>query len=92
MRDQQIEQWNLDTPPLYLWSRRDWTANHIQVALEHGHLIQDREMVQNQETQWSRQTAVSNYLMEENQDCYGDFSSVAAGYSDINHILEDLPE
>ncbi|KAL8031055.1 hypothetical protein ABFX02_13G000700 [Erythranthe guttata] len=80
VHDQQMEQWNLSAPPLYLWSRPDWTAKHRQVALEHGHLIKKQN------------TEYSNYLMEENQDCYGDFSSVADGYSDINCILEDLPE
>ncbi|XP_057792962.1 protein ENHANCED DOWNY MILDEW 2-like [Salvia miltiorrhiza] len=83
VHDQQLEQWNLDTPPLYLWSRPDWTARHKQVAVERSHLI---------ENQGVGASAVSNYLMEENQDCYGDFSSVAAGYSDINRILEEVPE
>lgn len=89
MHDQQIEQWNLDTPPLYLWSRSDWTGRHKQVAVECSHLIENQEM------EWSegiRASSVSNYLMEENQDCYGDFSSIAAGYNDINNILEELPE
>ncbi|KAH6784991.1 hypothetical protein C2S51_000419 [Perilla frutescens var. frutescens] len=89
VHDQQIEQWNLDAPPLYLWSRRDWTTRHAQVATECGHLIKNGDV-----KSWGGTTpgAVSNYLMEENEDCYGDFSSVADGYSDINRILEELPE
>ncbi|KAG6419660.1 hypothetical protein SASPL_121882 [Salvia splendens] len=89
VHDQQIEQWNLDTPPLYLWSRPDWTGRHKQVAVECSHLIENQEM---ELSGGIRASSVSNYLMEENQDCYGDFSSIAAGYNDINNILEELPE
>lgn len=86
MNDQQMEQWNLNAPPLYLWSRPDWTSEHKVVAVGHGHLIKM------QDTEYSSGTALSNYLMEENQDCYVDFSSVADRYGDINCILEDVPE
>ncbi|XP_047941334.1 protein ENHANCED DOWNY MILDEW 2-like isoform X1 [Salvia hispanica] len=89
VHDQQIEQWNLDTPPLYLWSRPDWTGRHKQVAVECSHLIENQEM---ELSGGIRASSVSNYLMEENQDCYGDFSSIAAAYNDINNILEELPE
>lgn len=30
--------------------------------------------------------------MEDKHDCYGDFSSVMKGYTDITNILDDLPE
>ncbi|RID59835.1 hypothetical protein BRARA_F03033 [Brassica rapa] len=33
-----IEQWNNIPPPLYLWSRRDWTWNHKAIALQQGHI------------------------------------------------------
>ncbi|KAF8105677.1 hypothetical protein N665_0157s0242 [Sinapis alba] len=33
-----IEQWNNIPPPLYLWSRKDWTLNHKTIALQHGHI------------------------------------------------------
>ncbi|XP_059301072.1 protein ENHANCED DOWNY MILDEW 2 isoform X2 [Lycium ferocissimum] len=35
--DKQMEDWNVSTPPLYLWSRSDWTANHKAIAQQHGH-------------------------------------------------------
>ncbi|KAL6554485.1 hypothetical protein OROMI_020158 [Orobanche minor] len=91
VRDQQMEQWNLDPPPLYLWSRPDWTTSHKLVAEEHGHLLKDKE-VEEYAGGINNLKAVSNYLMENNQECYADFSNVADGYSDINHILEDIPE
>ncbi|XP_020111332.1 protein ENHANCED DOWNY MILDEW 2-like isoform X2 [Ananas comosus] len=34
----QMEQWNLKTPPLSLWSRPDWTLRHVEIASRHGHL------------------------------------------------------
>ncbi|PIN01457.1 Histone-lysine N-methyltransferase [Handroanthus impetiginosus] len=83
VHDQQMQQWNVDPPPLYLWSRPDWTTKHKAVALQCGHITNNGD---------TRYSGVSNYLMEENQDCYGDFSSVADGYGDINSILEDVPE
>ncbi|KAI3828075.1 hypothetical protein L1987_02172 [Smallanthus sonchifolius] len=36
-RDQPLDDWNVRPPPLSLWSRPDWTANHIQVAEKHNH-------------------------------------------------------
>ncbi|KAL6529861.1 hypothetical protein OROGR_015484 [Orobanche gracilis] len=91
VRDQQMEQWNLDPPPLYLWSRPDWTTSHKLVAEEHGHLLKDQE-AEEYAGGINNLNAVSNYLMEENQECYADFSNVADGYSDIKYILEDIPE
>ncbi|KAL3849183.1 hypothetical protein ACJIZ3_011065 [Penstemon smallii] len=84
VNDQKIEQWNVDPPPLYLWSHRDWTKTHEAVALKHGHLM--KNVAENPPN------PVSNYLMEENQDCYNDFSNIADGYGDINCILEDLSD
>ncbi|RZB99869.1 Protein ENHANCED DOWNY MILDEW 2 isoform C [Glycine soja] len=42
--DRQIEQWNVKPPPLYLWSRPDWTDKHKVIAQEHGHFISQREL------------------------------------------------
>ncbi|XP_055808743.1 protein ENHANCED DOWNY MILDEW 2 isoform X2 [Solanum dulcamara] len=35
--DKQMDDWNVSAPPLYLWSRPDWTANHKVIAQQHGH-------------------------------------------------------
>ncbi|KAJ8534425.1 hypothetical protein K7X08_016153 [Anisodus acutangulus] len=35
--NKQMEDWNVSAPPLYLWSRPDWTANHKAIAQQHGH-------------------------------------------------------
>ncbi|KAK8468512.1 hypothetical protein PHAVU_006G049800 [Phaseolus vulgaris] len=42
--DRQIEQWNVKPPPLFLWSRPDWTSKHKAIAQERGHLIIQREV------------------------------------------------
>ena len=42
--DRQIDQWNVKPPPLYLWSRPDWTDKHKVIAQEHGHFISQREL------------------------------------------------
>ncbi|CAL4998121.1 unnamed protein product [Urochloa decumbens] len=35
--DKQMDQWNVTPPPLFLWSRSDWTPKHRRIAGEHGH-------------------------------------------------------
>lgn len=35
--NKQMDDWNVSAPPLYLWSRPDWTANHKVIAQQHGH-------------------------------------------------------
>ncbi|KAL3509979.1 hypothetical protein ACH5RR_029380 [Cinchona calisaya] len=87
---QQLEQWNLEAPPLYLWSHPDWTAKHREIAQEYGHIYVERDF--NHVREINIQTSISNYLMEDKQDCYNDFSSVMKGYSDITSMLDDLPE
>ncbi|KAL6999193.1 hypothetical protein U1Q18_000353 [Sarracenia purpurea var. burkii] len=38
VNDNQLEDWNVNPPLLYLWSRPDWTAKHKAIAQQHGHL------------------------------------------------------
>jgi hypothetical protein len=38
INNKQIEQWNNNTPPLYLWSRPDWTSKHKAIAEQQGHI------------------------------------------------------
>ncbi|XP_050874338.1 protein ENHANCED DOWNY MILDEW 2 isoform X1 [Lathyrus oleraceus] len=90
-RDKQLEDWNLKPPPLYLWSRPDWSRRHIEIAQIHCHIKHDAYNNKVQE--------MSNYLMEENLDCYmeyrglhapGNFLSIFDGVPDDNGIpLED---
>lgn len=39
----QIEDWTVNTPPIYLWSRADWTAWRIPIAREHGHVSKEQD-------------------------------------------------
>lgn len=38
VNDKQMEQWNNTPPPLYLWSRQDWTTKHKNIAQRQGHI------------------------------------------------------
>ncbi|KAL3646057.1 hypothetical protein CASFOL_011237 [Castilleja foliolosa] len=90
VHDQQMDQWNLDPPPLYLWSRSDWTYTHRNVAQEHGHLLKDQETEHRFSGGIDPNALVSNYLMEENRECWGDLSSVGDGYGETSHFLADI--
>ncbi|XP_062107255.1 protein ENHANCED DOWNY MILDEW 2-like isoform X2 [Humulus lupulus] len=70
MHDKQLEDWNLKAPPLYLWSRPDWTVRHNEIARQHGHIVQQQlHMIGNN---------LTNYLEEEDYDCYQDYSYLCA--------------
>ncbi|XP_006576691.1 protein ENHANCED DOWNY MILDEW 2 isoform X4 [Glycine max] len=62
-RDKQLEDWNLKPPPLYLWSRPDWTTKHREIAQKHCHIKEEYDVHVNGKE-------VKNYLMEENHECY----------------------
>lgn len=49
VNDKTIEQWNNIPPPLYLWSRRDWSITHKTRALEQGHITQMHHSTDNEE-------------------------------------------
>ncbi|XP_038703910.1 protein ENHANCED DOWNY MILDEW 2-like [Tripterygium wilfordii] len=48
--DKQLEQWNLNPPPLYLWSRSDWTARHKAIAQECNNMPKMQEEMYRKET------------------------------------------
>ncbi|KAJ7960300.1 Protein ENHANCED DOWNY MILDEW 2 [Quillaja saponaria] len=56
----QLEDWNLKPPPLYLWSRPDWTAMHMAIAQEHGHISKEQQQAH------VGKHYFNNYLMAEN--------------------------
>ncbi|XP_073099041.1 protein ENHANCED DOWNY MILDEW 2 isoform X9 [Elaeis guineensis] len=52
--EQQIEQWNLRPPPLYLWSRSDLTERHREIAIRHGHMLKEHAGSNDEESQTDR--------------------------------------
>lgn len=42
-----MEQWNTRPPPLYLWSRPDWSAEHKTIAEKYGHISRPEEPLEN---------------------------------------------
>ncbi|QHO32031.1 Protein ENHANCED DOWNY MILDEW [Arachis hypogaea] len=85
VRDKQLEDWNNKTPPLYLWSRPDWSARHRAIALQHGH-IKDKY-----DDAHVKGIEVKNYLMEENHDCYQDYAGLHAP-GDVLSIFDGVPD
>ncbi|CAA2998858.1 ENHANCED DOWNY MILDEW 2 [Olea europaea subsp. europaea] len=43
VNDKQMEDWNVNAPPLYLWSHPGWTPKHKDIAHRHGHLFKDQK-------------------------------------------------
>ncbi|XP_020240370.1 protein ENHANCED DOWNY MILDEW 2 isoform X2 [Cajanus cajan] len=85
IRDKQLEDWNLKPPPLYLWSRPDWTTRHRKIAQKHCHTNGKYDV-------HVKGKYVKNYLMEENHDCYQDYPGLHAPgdvLSIIDGVLDD---
>ncbi|KAF8043128.1 hypothetical protein BT93_A1467 [Corymbia citriodora subsp. variegata] len=89
VHNKRLEDWNLTSPPLYLWSRRDWTSKHKTIAVERGH-ISKQESIRQGET--NAGAASSNYLMEENYDCYQDYFPEVNANIDLSSIFDDFPD
>ncbi|KAL3503571.1 hypothetical protein ACH5RR_038020 [Cinchona calisaya] len=49
VNDKQIEDWNVNSPSLYLWSRPDWTTRHTEIAQQQGHLPSLDKMIKLEE-------------------------------------------
>uniref|UniRef100_A0A803LRH7 Uncharacterized protein n=1 Tax=Chenopodium quinoa TaxID=63459 RepID=A0A803LRH7_CHEQI len=84
-REKQLSQWNNVTPPLYLWSHPDWTRKHREIAYRCGHSQISGQIPCSRPPTW-------NYILEEQQDCYGDFSHLMNMYGDLPRMLDDVPE
>ncbi|KAK7386178.1 hypothetical protein VNO78_26212 [Psophocarpus tetragonolobus] len=84
IRDKQMEDWNLKPPPLYLWSRPDWTANHREIAQKLCHIKEQYNV-------HVKGKYVKNYLMEENHDCYQDYSGLHAP-GNVLSIFDGIPD
>ncbi|KAM6581165.1 hypothetical protein CsatA_004939 [Cannabis sativa] len=41
VKDKLMEQWNAKPPLLYLWSRFDWSATHMEIAKSHAHIFKE---------------------------------------------------
>ncbi|XVF71804.1 hypothetical protein PTKIN_Ptkin12aG0068600 [Pterospermum kingtungense] len=90
VNDKQLEQWNVRPPPLYLWSRNDWTGRHKAIAQEHGHAYNGlQEMHGNEDN--AKEVGL-NDLMQEKHNFYGDFSKEFYACADISSILDGVPE
>ncbi|KAJ8421555.1 hypothetical protein Cgig2_014219 [Carnegiea gigantea] len=86
MHDKQVLQWNNTAPHLSLWSRPKWTTKNRAIARrQHPCLLPGHLPL-------STQTATWNYLMNDQHDCYNDFSNLMNEGGDLNRMLDDVRE
>lgn len=78
--DMQLEQWNLIAPPLYLWSRPDWTPKHKAIALKQGHISQVRQ-----------EPPVEERCQEQKSDIHPPKEVVSERPEDKEAIMMELP-
>ncbi|XP_026407686.1 protein ENHANCED DOWNY MILDEW 2-like isoform X1 [Papaver somniferum] len=87
--DNQMEQWNLKPPLLYLWSRPDWTEKHKNIAYEEHHLSSEMPHELQTEEQLNephlRETDISPV-----HDFYGDTTKLMKEYADESNPIIDL--
>jgi hypothetical protein len=77
--DKQMDQWNMRTPPLSLWSRRDFTAKHKDIAQKHGHLSKQPEVSSEMEKN-HHEDIMHNHPTDDHDHC-----------GDISMLIDDLP-
>lgn len=62
-----MDQWNAKPPPLSFWSRRDWAAEHQEIAKKHVDLYTRQEMLQRDDK--FKQSYVHEYPSEDKMLC-----------------------
>ena len=82
--DKQLEDWNLKAPPLYLWSRRDWTFRHNEIARRYNHIFQQKLHVEGNNVR-------NSLMMEEGYGWYQDYYSLYAS-GESPYILDGVPD
>lgn len=92
----QVEQWNLKPPPLYLWSRRDWAQLHREIANKHSHLSEE-DYIPDEELN-AKTKAIPNQLYgnsseedEENSDAYKQNPNLLLKEPEVAELLPAPP-
>nr|GMD56112.1 protein ENHANCED DOWNY MILDEW 2 isoform X1 [Ipomoea batatas] len=97
VNDKTLDDWNVSTPPLYLWSRPDWTPKHKEIAKIAGHLSKARENQDENQCEkaapgddlGSRDCQVESSRRGEDR-CFPDSKpELAESQTDINGCLEE---
>jgi len=86
VHDKQVLQWNNTVPLLSLWSRPKWTADNKAIASRQHPWLLPGFLPR------GIQTSTWNYLMNDQQDRYNDSSSFMNDGSNLNCMLDDVPE
>ncbi|XP_058080241.1 protein ENHANCED DOWNY MILDEW 2-like isoform X2 [Magnolia sinica] len=100
VNEKQVDQWNIKAPPLYLWSRPDWTARHRGIAIKRGHISKDwtarhgstaikQGHISKDRTARHGSTAIKQGRMYEPQE---ELEEDHGFNMDISELLNNLPE
>ncbi|CAI9090212.1 OLC1v1024938C1 [Oldenlandia corymbosa var. corymbosa] len=76
----QVEQWNVEPPPLYLWSHPEWTDRHRSIAQVHGHIRKAENMPVYQQSR-------RHYLQAEHDGVDMEFSPVTRNSILAMHLV-----
>uniref|UniRef100_A0A5B7BGT9 Zinc finger PHD-type domain-containing protein n=1 Tax=Davidia involucrata TaxID=16924 RepID=A0A5B7BGT9_DAVIN len=86
VNDKQMDQWNVSPPPLYLWSRPDWTAKHKEIAQQHGHSSRVLEQSRLEENHY--EMLVNDYPVEDN-DWIAKHKEIAEQHGHSSRVQEE---
>ncbi|KAM1754950.1 hypothetical protein ACFX11_007306 [Malus domestica] len=88
--DKQLDQWNVTPPPLYLWSRPDWSADIKSIAQEHGHITASQGYTKDHSNSLNNGRSIGN------NDQYGEAPMLIDGGikpespGDGNNIIDEI--
>jgi len=84
MNNNQLDDWNVTTSLLNLWSRQDWSAEHKAIAQRHGHLSRLQEQTH---SETHHEMLVSDKAMEA-PDLNGEIPMSSDGHPVQNDVRE----
>ncbi|TYI42473.1 hypothetical protein ES332_A01G101400v1 [Gossypium tomentosum] len=84
--DKQMDQWNVMAPPLYLWSRSDFSAKNKSIAEKHGHV--PREPASSNQEMNIDETRISDFELPLEDDGLRDDAAELKDHMQ-NHEIEE---
>ncbi|XP_072148269.1 protein ENHANCED DOWNY MILDEW 2 isoform X2 [Setaria viridis] len=94
LNDKTVEGWNASAPPLYLWSRPDWTKKHMKIAEEHSHTSMGKKKPRHVDSLSDdpvREEAEPSDKIKTRSEKGKENTGKASFHSKEDNILDDLP-